>query len=202
MEKAGERKAVLQVLYWHRTFCVSIPLVAKPSFLKIPFQQGFWVAWVHWAACPEPQAEQGLQGTLVLCCWWPVPALLLLFCCWSPADGSGSIPEEGSESNGLMVLWLTCWCLMCCRYARAVLPVSLSSTCSCADSFPVPSWAGLAAPGVSQEKYLPLLPGSSLSHTLCVRKGPMNAVSHFKREEVHLFSKKRRIHIKILVAKL
>lgn len=38
-------------------------------------------------------------------------------------------------------------------------------------AFPGPSWAAFAAPGASQEKYLPLLPGFSLSHTLCVKEG-------------------------------
>lgn len=100
-----------------------------------------------WPACTElpvqtPRQSRELEGVLVLCSWWPGPAMLLLFSLWSPADGSGSIREEGSESNGLMVLWLTWWCLMCCRYAQAVVPVSLSSLCSCADSFPSPllSW--------------------------------------------------------------
>lgn len=97
--------------------------------------------WFLWPECTElpvqmPRQSRELEGVLVLFFWWPVPAMLLLFSCWSPADRSGSIWGEGSESNGLMVLLLTWWCLMCCRYARVVVPVSLSSLCSCADSFP------------------------------------------------------------------
>lgn len=152
--------------------------MAKPSLLKILFGGLNLLNSLY----RFPGRAESLTGFLFCCPWWPVPAVLPFYR-WPSADGSGSIRGEGSKSDGLMTLWLTWCCLMCCRYALSVSPVSLSSLCSYVDSFSTSLLSQLYSTRSFSVRIFAfvswiLFAICTAIHPLYVRKGFMNVIIH------------------------